>query len=68
MNYNDLYKTILEILPEATFGEDSEGQIIIYTNKMEILLPGGKTTGLVDFEDQSDDSSDSFDSGWNWPD
>ena len=33
--YNELVKAILEILPDATFGEDSEGQIVIYTDFTE---------------------------------
>ena len=32
MSFNELYAKILEILPNATMGEDEEGQIVVYTN------------------------------------
>ena len=36
MQHNtDLYYRITAILPEATFGEDNDGQLIIYTNLRE---------------------------------
>lgn len=30
--YTDLVNAIASVLPEATFGEDNEGQIIVYTD------------------------------------
>jgi len=30
-----LHDQILEILPNATFGEDNDGQLVIYTNLTE---------------------------------
>lgn len=32
MTLDDLIKEVLDILPEATVGEDNEGQLIVYTN------------------------------------
>jgi len=32
---NELMKLILEIVPEASFGEDNDGQIVVYTNLMQ---------------------------------
>lgn len=43
MNYNELVQQVLNILPSASFGEDNDGQLIIYTNMTEsrygILTP-----------------------------
>ena len=43
ITYDDLYDTIIEIVPTATFDVDNEGQIIIYTGLTEqtvsILAP-----------------------------
>lgn len=36
MNFNQLVTEILKVLPEATFDEDSYGQIVIYTNKCQV--------------------------------
>lgn len=33
MSYDDLYRKILKLLPEAETGEDNGGQLVIYTNK-----------------------------------
>ena len=33
MKYNDMVKAILAICPGASFGEDNDGQIVVYTNK-----------------------------------
>lgn len=30
--FSDLYEAIAKILPSASFGEDNEGQILIYTD------------------------------------
>ena len=35
MTFDELYTKVLEILPNATFGEDNEGQLIIYTDLRE---------------------------------
>lgn len=32
MTFNELVCAILEVCPTASFGEDNEGQIIIYTD------------------------------------
>lgn len=32
MTYDELVKAILAILPDATFGDDNGGQIVIYTD------------------------------------
>ncbi len=32
MTYSELVRAISAILPDATFGEDNEGQLVVYTN------------------------------------
>ena len=32
MTYNELVAKIQAVLPEASFGEDLDGQVVIYTN------------------------------------
>lgn len=49
MTFNEMYSRILEILPDASCGEDNEGQIVIYTNKKEVKDEDGNDV-LVDFE------------------
>ena len=48
MTFDDLYREILKILPEATTGEDNEGQLIIYTDRM--IDPHGDGEKLMSFE------------------
>ena len=31
-SFNDMARKILAVFPDATFGEDNEGQLIIYTD------------------------------------
>jgi hypothetical protein len=33
--YSELVNLIAQVLPEASFGEDGEGQLVIYTNLSE---------------------------------
>jgi hypothetical protein len=33
---NDLMRMVLDILPHASFGEDNDGQIVIYTNLQQV--------------------------------
>lgn len=40
MTFDDLCRIVLEILPEATFDEDDDGQIVIYTNLESISSDG----------------------------
>lgn len=47
MTFDDLCRMILEILPNATFGDDEEGQVIIYTNLHSVSSDGH----LAEFED-----------------
>lgn len=35
MDFAELHDRIIAVLPEATFGEDNDGQLVIYTNLME---------------------------------
>lgn len=35
MDMDELFRKILSILPNASFDEDNDGQIIIYTDKRE---------------------------------
>lgn len=37
MNFDELMTAILKILPEASFDEDNDGQIVIYTNMEETI-------------------------------
>lgn len=46
-NY-ELFKRVLEVLPNATFGEDMDGQIIIYTDMM--IKPGDEDETLIPFD------------------
>lgn len=34
--FGELHASIMSILPNASFGDDNDGQIIIYTNMQEI--------------------------------
>lgn len=53
MTYAELVKSIEDILPGATFGEDNDGQLIIYTNKSEI----GYDAELIEMEEPIDGSA-----------
>lgn len=47
--FTELVKAILEILPQATFGDDNDGQIIIYTNKILVKnLTAEETDEIVE--------------------
>ena len=46
MTVDDLIREILAILPFATFGEDNDGQLIIYTDMMCV---GGPNVPLAPF-------------------
>lgn len=45
MNYDDFVDGILKVLPRADFGEDKDGQIVIYTDLKVVWsqysTPGG---------------------------
>ena len=47
MQYQELKSKISGILPNADFGEDNYGQLIIYTNKMVM-----EDDVVVDFEEE----------------
>lgn len=47
--FDDLYKQILAILPDATMGEDNDGQLIIYTNLRMVSQDGQ----LAELEDEA---------------
>ena len=36
LSMNDLMRMVIDILPNATFSEDSEGQILVHTNLQQI--------------------------------
>ena len=38
--FDDLCAAILEILPQASFGEDNDGQVVIYTNLHSVSSDG----------------------------
>jgi len=47
MTLDELMQKVLEILPDASFGEDEEGQVIIYTNLQQT---GGPDVELLEME------------------
>jgi hypothetical protein len=52
--FDELLSAILKILPDAQLGEDNDGQLIIYTNKVMVqALTGELTNDIVDMPDQS---------------
>lgn len=55
MTYTELAKKILELLPEATFDMDGDGQIIIYTNLRQVV--DYDDAELINFEEDWDDST-----------
>lgn len=40
MTFDDLMREILAILPNATAGEDNDGQVVIYTNLKSVSSDG----------------------------
>ena len=44
MTYNEMAQKVLEIFPLANFGEDLDGQIVVYTDKT--LNPDGEVVAL----------------------
>lgn len=51
-SFTDLVQMILPILPQATFGTDNEGQIIIYTNKSFVADQTAEgTDDIIDMPD-----------------
>lgn len=51
MNFNQLAAEILKVLPNASFGEDNDGQIIVYTNLAQTNSDNDKP--LVDMGEQA---------------
>lgn len=49
MNENELMSKILEVLPNAMFGTDNDGQVIIYTN-LKVVDSDGT---LTEFDDSN---------------
>jgi hypothetical protein len=52
MTWEELIEEINKLLPGATFGDDNEGQIIIYTN----LKVDHDNEHLVDMDDENNES------------
>lgn len=50
MTYQQLVRAIAKILPNATLGEDNDGQLIVYTNLSEVE----NEDELVDFDSTED--------------
>lgn len=48
--YAELYRKVLEFLPNAEFGEDNDGQIVIYTNKQ---ISTEDTENIEDFKEET---------------
>lgn len=36
LSMNELMRMVLDILPNASFGEDNDGQIVIYSNLQQV--------------------------------
>jgi len=53
MTFDDLYRAIRTLLPEATMEEDNEGQLIVYTDRM--IDPHGDGEKLISFTDNPSD-------------
>lgn len=49
MTYVELAQAIAAILPNATFGEDNDGQIVVYTNLRQ--TESDDNAPLTEFED-----------------
>ena len=48
MTFNQLATEILKVCPQASFGDDNDGQIVIYTNKAQTDPDNDKP--LTDFD------------------
>lgn len=48
MTLNEMISKILEVCPNASVGEDNDGQIVIYTNKRIDVSTGSED--LLEFE------------------
>ena len=48
MTFDELYRKILEILPDAEMGEDNEGQVVIYTGMVV-----SKDSHMIPFDGES---------------
>ena len=49
MNENDVIRLMLESFPNATLGEDNEGQLIIYTN-LTVINSDGMVADMGDID------------------
>lgn len=47
MNFDELYSIVLGIFPNASIGEDNDGQLVIYTDMML-----GKNDEVIPFENE----------------
>jgi hypothetical protein len=45
VTFDELYTQVLAVLPEATIGEDNDGQLIVYT---AMRLQGDGTVAFID--------------------
>lgn len=51
-SFSELVQVISAILPNATFGDDNDGQIIIYTNKVFVSDQTAEATDdIVEMEE-----------------
>ena len=47
---DELFESVLTVFPDADFGEDNDGQIIIYTG---VTVPGPDETEIIPFQSQN---------------
>ncbi len=51
MTFDDLYRSILDICPNAEMGEDNDGQLVVYTGMREAERVLGEPREVQDMED-----------------
>jgi hypothetical protein len=56
MTFDELYRVILEVCPNAQLGEDNEGQVVVYTDLM--IDPGSPTGQVVAFVAEDEEGAD----------
>jgi len=62
--FNEIYKTILAVLPNAQIAEDNCGQLVVYTNQYpDVMSVGGAYT---DFENLCKGQKLVIEDGGHW--
>ncbi len=55
MTYRELYGKLNRILPNCSFGDDNDGQLIIYTGVKANISVEDDDTEVIPMEDEEDD-------------